>query len=31
MIRENLTAVIARNERWTGIAATEPYLSLIHI
>jgi len=25
MIRENLTAVIARNERWTGIAATEPY------
>ena len=25
MIRENLTAVIARNERWTGTAATEPY------
>jgi hypothetical protein len=25
MIRENHTAVIARNERWTGVAATEPY------
>jgi len=25
MIRENLTAVVARNERWTGVAATEPY------
>ena len=25
MIRENFTAVIARNERWTGESATEPY------
>lgn len=25
MIRENHTAVIARNERWNGTSATEPY------
>jgi hypothetical protein len=25
MIRESQTAVIARNERWSGAAATEPY------
>ena len=25
MIRESQTAVVARNERWTGAAATEPY------
>ncbi len=25
MIRENHTAVVARNERWSGVAATEPY------
>ena len=25
MIRENHTAVVARNERWSGSAATEPY------
>jgi len=25
MLRENHTAVIARNEPWTGSAATEPY------
>lgn len=25
MLPENLTAVIARNESWTGAAATEPY------
>ena len=25
MVRENQTAVIARNEPWTGQAATEPY------
>jgi hypothetical protein len=25
MIRESQTAVIARNERWSGQAATEPY------
>jgi hypothetical protein len=25
MLPENLTAVIARNETWTGLAATEPY------
>lgn len=25
MIRENHTAVIARNEAWSGTAATEPY------
>jgi hypothetical protein len=25
MLPENITAVIARNERWTGHAATEPY------
>jgi hypothetical protein len=25
MLPENVTAVIARNERWTGAAASEPY------
>lgn len=25
MLRENITAVLARNEVWTGAAATEPY------
>jgi len=25
MLRENITAVIARNDRWTGTAASEPY------
>lgn len=25
MLPENLTAIIARNETWTGAAATEPY------
>lgn len=25
MLRESLTAVIARNETWTGTSATEPY------
>ena len=25
MIRENLTAVVARNERWSGVSGTEPY------
>lgn len=25
MLPENITAVIARNERWTGEAASEPY------
>ncbi|HEV2901378.1 MAG TPA: hypothetical protein VGX71_26760 [Pseudaminobacter sp.] len=25
MLPENITAVIARNERWTGHAASEPY------
>jgi len=25
MLPENLTAVVARNESWTGEAATEPY------
>lgn len=25
MLRESLTAVIARNETWTGASATEPY------
>ena len=25
MIRESQTAVVARNERWSGHAATEPY------
>ena len=25
MLRENHTAVIARNEAWTGVSATEPY------
>ncbi|MGX1791063.1 hypothetical protein ACWIGM_30245 [Bosea sp. NPDC055332] len=25
MLPENLTAVVARNETWTGEAATEPY------
>ncbi len=25
MLRESQTAVIARNERWAGTAATEPY------
>ncbi len=25
MLPENITAVVARNERWTGSAATEPY------
>jgi hypothetical protein len=25
MIRENHTAVVARNERWSGVSATEPY------
>lgn len=25
MIRESQTAVVARNERWSGAAATEPY------
>ena len=25
MLPENLTAVVARNEIWTGDAATEPY------
>lgn len=25
MLPENLTAVVARNERWTGQSATEPY------
>jgi len=25
MLPENITAVVARNERWTGAAATEPY------
>jgi hypothetical protein len=25
MLRESQTAIVARNERWTGQAATEPY------
>ncbi|MDP3749386.1 MAG: hypothetical protein Q8Q88_20305 [Phenylobacterium sp.] len=25
MLRESLTAVVARNETWTGASATEPY------
>lgn len=25
MLPENITAVVARNERWTGDAASEPY------
>jgi len=25
MLRENFTAILARNEDWTGTAATEPY------
>jgi hypothetical protein len=25
MLRESQTAIVARNERWTGAAATEPY------
>lgn len=25
MLRENITAIVARNETWTGDAATEPY------
>jgi hypothetical protein len=25
MIRESQTAIVARNERWSGAAATEPY------
>ena len=25
MLRENHTAVIARNETWSGVSATEPY------
>lgn len=25
MLPENITAVVARNERWTGNAASEPY------
>lgn len=25
MLPENITAIIARNERWSGEAATEPY------
>jgi hypothetical protein len=25
MLRESQTAVVARNEKWTGAAATEPY------
>lgn len=25
MLRENTTAILARNEVWTGAAATEPY------
>jgi hypothetical protein len=25
MLRESQTAVVARNERWTGAVATEPY------
>ena len=25
MLPENLTAVVARNESWTGASATEPY------
>jgi hypothetical protein len=25
MLPENITAIVARNERWTGEAATEPY------
>ncbi|MCR4268491.1 hypothetical protein [Nitratireductor sp. ZSWI3] len=25
MLPENITAILARNERWTGSAATEPY------
>ena len=25
MLPENLTAIVARNETWTGLAATEPY------
>lgn len=25
MLRENITAILARNEIWTGNAATEPY------
>ncbi len=25
MLRENITAVIARNEAWSGSSATEPY------
>ncbi|WMS42248.1 hypothetical protein RDV64_19610 [Acuticoccus sp. MNP-M23] len=25
MLPENITAVVARNERWSGHAATEPY------
>jgi hypothetical protein len=25
MLPENITAIVARNERWTGAAASEPY------
>lgn len=25
MLPENITAILARNERWTGAAASEPY------
>ncbi len=25
MLPENITAILARNEDWTGVAATEPY------
>ena len=25
MLPENATAILARNERWSGVAATEPY------
>lgn len=25
MLNENITAILARNETWTGTAATEPY------
>jgi hypothetical protein len=25
MLPENFTAILARNERWTGFSATEPY------
>jgi len=25
MLAENITAIVARNEHWTGAAATEPY------